>query len=252
MQECVPFFLEDAQHPQIRQAREHQAAMVAHITDGPDAYAAYYQANAHERPFEEQYETQPQDAHKVLPRVAVLRDRLGQLEKDRVRPIDGHLPVLLDCACNDGWMGVNLRGIVDYHGIDLNPGCVDRAKARHVRRGQFRAGDIHQATDLTAGFRPEGGYDYVVCFECLEHVPDPDATMAALVSVTKPGGRIFLSTPAGATEHGDLPTWWLVEPKGHVRVFTPTSFQQLLARYGTVEGILLGPDQVMVAELRLG
>jgi hypothetical protein len=156
MRECVPFFLEE-DHPQIRQAREHQAMMVAHITDGADAYAAYYQANVHEQPFEDQYQLQAAEAHKALPRVAILRESLEELEKDRVRTIDGRKPVLLDCACNDGWMGANLTGIVDYHGLDLNPGCIDRAKARHIRRARFLAGDIHQAAELTTGIRPEAG-----------------------------------------------------------------------------------------------
>lgn len=250
MQHCVPFLIDDEDHPAIRQAREHQAAMVAHITDGPDAYAAYYMANQHELPFEEQYGIEPGDAHNGIPRVEVLRENLKELEKDRVRSIDGKLPTLLDCACNDGWMGVNLKGLVDYHGLDLNPSCIERAKDRHIRRARFVAGDIHQAAELTQDFAPEGGYDYTVCFECIEHVPDPDATLAALVDVTRPGGRIFISTPAGATENGNLPKWWLVEPKGHVRAYTPRTFAELLERHGTLEGMLLGPDQVLVARLQ--
>jgi SAM-dependent methyltransferase len=245
MQECVPFFLQE-DHPLVDQARAAQAAMVEHITAGPDAYQAYYSTNEHEKPFEEQYGIEAADAHKHLPRLQLLR---SALEEKRVLPADGKLPLLLDCACNDGWVGVNLRGLVDYHGLDLNPSCVERAKARHIRRARFACGEIRDAPELTAEFRPAEGYDVVVCFECLEHVPDPQETMSALAALVRPGGRMFLSTPAGAVEGGDLPQWWLVEPKGHVRVFTPATFLELLEPWGNVDGIVLGPDQVMVARV---
>lgn len=247
MQRCVPYFLEDEAYPRIAQARTDQAAMVRHVTDGAEAYAAYYSSNSHEAPFEEQYGVKPMDAHERIPRAGLLRSAL--LENKRVVPADGANPVLLDCACNDGWMGANLAGIVDYHGLDLNPDCIDRARGRHIRRAKFAVGDLHQAAELTADIRPEAGYDVVVCFECIEHVPDPDATLEVLASLVRPGGQLFVSTPAGAVEQGNLPTWWHVEPKGHVRVYTPRTFTALLEPHGTVDGVALGPDQVLVARL---
>jgi 2-polyprenyl-3-methyl-5-hydroxy-6-metoxy-1,4-benzoquinol methylase len=38
-------------------------------------------------------------------------------------------------------------------------------------------------------------FDLVCCLETLEHVPDPDLALRELVAVTKPGGRIIVSTP---------------------------------------------------------
>lgn len=38
-------------------------------------------------------------------------------------------------------------------------------------------------------------FDMVVCLETLEHVPDHDKALRELVGVTKPGGRIIISTP---------------------------------------------------------
>jgi 2-polyprenyl-3-methyl-5-hydroxy-6-metoxy-1,4-benzoquinol methylase len=245
MQECVPFFLHE-DHPLIDQAREAQARMVAHITDGREAYRAYYSSNAHEQPFEEQYGIEASKAHEHLPRVALLRQAL---EEKRVLSADGQLPVLLDCSCNDGWMAANLRKMVAYHGIDLNPDCIERACDREVPRSRFVVGDLHDAVHLTEDLRPERGYDHVVCFEVLEHVADPAAAVAAALAVLKPGGFAYFSTPAGAIEHGDLPTWWLVEPKGHVRAFTPASFAELLAPHGGAQ-IAIGPDSVMVARVR--
>ena len=38
-------------------------------------------------------------------------------------------------------------------------------------------------------------FDLVVCLETLEHVPDHDKALKEIVAVTKPGGRIVVSTP---------------------------------------------------------
>jgi 2-polyprenyl-6-hydroxyphenyl methylase/3-demethylubiquinone-9 3-methyltransferase len=42
--------------------------------------------------------------------------------------------------------------------------------------------------------REAGQYDIVTCLEMLEHVPDPESTVAACVKLLKPGGHIFFST----------------------------------------------------------
>jgi hypothetical protein len=76
MQHCVPYFIDDAAHPQIQRARADQAAMVDHIVG--DTYATYYGANPHERPFEEQYGIEAGQAHEYLHRVRFLR---GWLEE---------------------------------------------------------------------------------------------------------------------------------------------------------------------------
>lgn len=249
MQQCVPYFLEE-DHPQVEQARKDQLAMVAHIIGGPEAYRDYYSTNEHERPFEEQYGVEASKAHEGIPRLALLRQALEE-NVDRISASAREpAPVLLDCSCNDGWMAANLRKMVTYHGIDLNPDSIERAIERDVPSSRFLVGDIHDAERLTRSLRPDGGYDIVVCFECLEHVPDPRTTMDVLAGLVRPGGQIFVSTPAGAVERGDLPRWWHVEPKGHVRVFTPRTFHELLSPYGDLgAGIAIGPDQVMVARV---
>jgi 2-polyprenyl-3-methyl-5-hydroxy-6-metoxy-1,4-benzoquinol methylase len=41
----------------------------------------------------------------------------------------------------------------------------------------------------------ESVFDVVVCLETLEHVPDHDRALREIVAVTRPGGRILVSTP---------------------------------------------------------
>ena len=243
MERCVPYFLQG--HPGIEQAREDQRQMCLHLID-PDAYAAYYATNVHERPFEEQYPGATVDnAHEVFHRLAFLRAGL-----ERQRQALGPLPGMrvLDVSCNDGWMAANLS-MANWtcDGLDLNPDCIQRAKLRKQAfplMGEFKVADFCDHSDDDMG-------DAVVCFETIEHVADPDEAVCVLTLHCKPGGRLYVSTPNSVDHGGDLPTWDLLEPKGHVRVYVPETFAELLQRHGTIERMELGPDNVMVAELSL-
>lgn len=246
MQHCIPYFLDDASHPAIAKAREDQAAMVDHIVG--DSYQHYYETNHHERPFEQQYDMKPEEAHEGLHRVRYLRRWL----EDQRGDADEFAPSLLDVACNDGWMAVNLEGLVNYTGIDLNNHCLKRAADRHVPGSTFLRGFAEDTLKLTTKVRPDDGYDVVVAFELIEHVRDPAVLLAAMRSVLKPGGSMFVSTPLGAGTGGDLPNWWFVEPKGHVRAFTPQSFGALLSRHGVTHieiSDTQGAGQLMVARV---
>ncbi len=245
MTSAVPWFVAD--HPDIVAARERQQQMCMHLID-PDAYAAYYATNVHERPFEAQYPGATVDnAHEVFHRLAFLRRGLGE----QIISGPGAHPHVLDLAMNDGWMIANLA-LAGYRcaGMDLNPDCVARAKVRVGRQasgvmGHLLCGDILTAPDEFVHHT----FDAVVAFEVVEHVADPDALLSVMRAMVKPGGRVYVSTPNGVDHGGDLPGWDHVESKGHVRVYTPTTFHALLSRHGTVERIEQGPDGVMVAEV---
>lgn len=224
MQECVPYILEH--DPEIARARADQAAMVDHIVG--DSYASYYETNHHEKPFEDQYGVEAASAHAHLHRVRFLRAWIEAQEGK---------PYLADLACNDGWMAVNLRELVGcYHGLDLNPHCLERAGDR-MPQCVFLRGFAEDAEKLTAKIRPDDGYDVVVAFELIEHVRDPDAVLEAMGDCAKPGGALFVSTPLGACTGGDLPNWHFVEPKGHVRAYTVRTFAELLARHSDVDEV---------------
>lgn len=264
--ECVPYILEG--DPEINRARAEQALKVDHIVGEDAAYGDYYATNGHERPFEEQYQQSAEEAHLHLHRVAFLRDWLSHQVGDRAFG-DGDQIALLDVACNDGWMAANLAGAfpqLTYTGIDLNPDCIERANARAVPGAQFSTGraedvgmirmreDGVSVNDPMGPMKPSEAFDVVVAYELVEHVRDPDAVLAAMASVCKPGGSLFVSTPLGACTGGDLPRWWVLEPAGHVRAYTPTTFAQLLTRHGRCDGISIcqaSQGELMVARVQV-
>ena len=241
--QAAPYFV--VGHPEFEEACRDQFEMVRHILE-PDTYGDYYGENPHERPFEEQYGIQPEDAHEHLYRVQFLRDGLRRQED-----LEAGLPLrVIDLSANDGWMAVNLAGaglakppLVAC--VDLHPGNVAIARRRAKTCASIDSvlrSDLHHIAD---GPR----YDAVVCFETLEHVVDPRGTLQVMVDLCAPGGRLYVSTPHEAIEQGNVPNWAHVEPKGHVRVFTSDTLGALLGEFGELGRFELGPDRVMVAEV---
>lgn len=241
LMQAAPYWI--AERPAVRQAREDQAEMTAHARD-PETYAAYYADNPHERPFEQQYGIAAERAHEHLYRVHFLRQGLAAEER---RDPDPSALSMVDLSANDGWLAENLAQLgytVDC--VDLNAGCVARARERKQR--EPRIGAIDQA-DFTRFTLPD--YDVVVLFETIEHVPDVERALDVACGLVRPGGTLYISTPDGAVEGGNLPEWDRVERKGHLRAIPAAEFRALLEPLGEVEAFEVGPDRVACARVRM-
>lgn len=81
-------------------------------------------------------------------------------------------------------------------------------------------------------------YDFINCHHALEHVPDPGATLAALVASLTPGGQVRISVPDGAGIEQALrePEWRAqkdaLHPLEHVNCFTADTLVRLAAGAG--------------------
>ena len=246
--ECVPYFLEHAKYDEIVQARDDQRRMVEHVLD-PKVYERYYADNPHERPFEEQYGITPEVAADHLPRVEYLRLGLNRLTHKLAVP-PGEIRVL-DLAGNDGWMAVNLwKGAgVACDVVDLGKATTKRARQRLKDAGA--PGFVHRgrADDLASldGVFGNVYYEAVVAYEVIEHVRDPQELLAAMAGRVEIRGEIYVSTPNGAMELGEIPNWDHVEHKGHVRVYTPDTLKAELRAAGLqVLDTTVGADNVIL------
>lgn len=241
---AVPYFVRD--HPEIVAARRDQRAMVLHILK-PDQYAAYYATNVHERPFEQQYGLTVEQAD-TLPRVAYLKQRIAELWPDAEKPLR-----ILDLGANDGWMAAHLGlaygEAIEVDCVDLHPDNIAGAKAR--RSAGAPIGRVLQR-DACGFSPPRRGYQAVVAFELIEHVPDASLLLQTMRWAVADDGWMFVSTPDGAVEGGNLPNWAHVEPKGHVRALREEDLRELCSTVGTVERVHRGEDRVMVAEVAPG
>lgn len=232
LMECAPYFVWT--DPGIWQARLDQREMTLHAFE-PEVYGSYYRENPNEAPFEHTG-IPVEEAHECFHRVQFLRDGLDKQAKALGRPAADLR--ILDLSMNDGWMLANLaaggygsKG--ELSGMDLNRDAVVRAEGRLEdldAGGDVICADLHTAADHF----PAGGFDAVVCFETLEHVPDPAATLDVMCRMVKSGGQIYVSTPQGAYEGGNVPDWARVESKGHLRAMTPSEVSGLLLERGKI------------------
>ncbi|HEX4066178.1 MAG TPA: class I SAM-dependent methyltransferase [Acidobacteriaceae bacterium] len=85
---------------------------------------------------------------------------------------------------------------------------------------------------------PGERFDLVTCFEVMEHVPSPEKTVAAMVSLLKHPGAILFSTlvqPANFDQIGL--NWWYASPRnGHISLYTTASLAMLFERHGMKVG----------------
>lgn len=72
-------------------------------------------------------------------------------------------------------------------GLEFNQAAIDQARQRGITL--LREDVADHASDHP------GAYDVVCAFQVLEHVPDPLAFVESMAALTRPGGRIILSTP---------------------------------------------------------
>ena len=240
LMDLAPYFIE--YRPAVHKARLDQREMTLHADD-PEVYRRYYGDNPGEAPFEV-HGIEISEAHEHFHRLAFLRSVLRE-RHDSLADLR-----LLDLSANDGWMAANLSdfgvGLIDC--MDLNTDACERARARREAYpgiGEVVQADLHTAAEH---FDP-GSYDAVVCFETIEHVPDPEAMLRAMAEMTKPEGRIFVSTPDGAFERGNLPAWSAVESKGHLRALPASDLTKLLHPHGLMEALDVG-QRVVVASVQ--
>ncbi len=134
---------------------------------------------------------------------------------------------VLDAGCGVGY-GSHFIGTLaeDVLGVDLSEDAIAYARERYGSETvEFRVMDL-AALDL-----PDASFDAVCAFEVIEHVPAPEAVLAELGRVLRPGGTLVVSTPQVArTTHSPD------NPFHHVE-YARADFEALL--HGSFDGVEL-------------
>jgi SAM-dependent methyltransferase len=143
---------------------------------------------------------------------------------------------ILDVGCGEGVLTeewAERLGDGPIVGIDLDD---PKLRAEWERRSrpnlEFRA---EEATSLSFG---DDEFDMATAIEVLEHVPEPEATLAEMARVAS--RSLLVSVPREPLWRGlnmARGAYWgsLGNTPGHVNHWSKRSFVSLLSRYGTVE-----------------
>ena len=102
------------------------------------------------------------------------------------------------------------------------------------RTGRIVTGDI-LAEGLPAAGLIEGSFDFIVAWDVLEHIAEPEQQMRRLHSLLKPGGRLYLTLPNSASPVARLSgKKWNMLLLEHLWYFDPVTLTKFLARCGFV------------------
>ena len=143
---------------------------------------------------------------------------------------------VLDVGCGEGVLTVEWAerlGDGRVVGIDLDDPKLRAEWAKRERPNlEFRA---EEATRLSFA---DGEFDLAAAIEVLEHVPDPEATLAEMARVAR--GHLLVSVPREPLWRGlnmARGAYWreLGNTPGHVNHWSKRGFVSLLSRYGAVE-----------------
>jgi 2-polyprenyl-6-hydroxyphenyl methylase/3-demethylubiquinone-9 3-methyltransferase len=100
---------------------------------------------------------------------------------------------VLDVGCGGGLLCEALaRAGASVSGIDLAPGMIEVARL-HATEQSLQI-DYRVAAAEAVAESAAGTFDIVTSMEMLEHVPEPEAMIATLARLVRPGGHLFLST----------------------------------------------------------
>ena len=131
----------------------------------------------------------------------------------------------LDIGCADGVFINEASALgMKVSGVELSPIAVDMALAKGL---DVTCGDITNLITIEK-------YDCITGFDVIEHVLDPRALIAEIVSRLKPGGYIVLTTPDIDSIFCRLmgSRWWFYIPEEHFHLFNQNLVKRLLELHG--------------------
>lgn len=111
-------------------------------------------------------------------------------------------------------------------GLELSGPAVEACQQRGLAVSQGPADAFHISA--------LGPADVVVMLDVIEHLPDPDSTLASVLSILKPGGILVITTGDWSSPLAKVMgrRWRLMTPPQHLFYFSPGNLARLCTRLG--------------------
>ncbi|MCB9526874.1 MAG: class I SAM-dependent methyltransferase [Myxococcales bacterium] len=136
---------------------------------------------------------------------------------------------LLDVGCGLGGFARAMRALagVRAEGLDFDPRCAPLAAELHglpVATGELRAQRY-----------PDGAFDVVTSWHCLEHTYDPGAELREMARIVAPGGWLVVEVPTpGPLARLFRGRWFFLQAPTHLYHLTKPALGALFAEAGLV------------------
>jgi SAM-dependent methyltransferase len=161
------------------------------------------------------------------------RGRLELIESALPSAPAGRRLLEIGCAYGHFLAAARDRGF-EVKGLEFSTAAAEQARARglHVEQGRLEA------------LPEEEGFDVVVFWDVIEHVPDPPAFLQAVRQVARPGGVIAFSCPYFDSVPAKVfrSRWWMLKPDEHIWHFTTRTLRRLFDEAGMpVEQLIRSP-----------
>lgn len=135
---------------------------------------------------------------------------------------------LLDIGCGRGVFFHELleRGF-EVHGIELGEFVDDSISNRCT---------VHVTDSLSSLRFPPESFDMVILWHVLEHLPNPQETMAEISRILSPGGRLAIAVPNYGSFQSRVTgrCWFHLDLPRHIFHFTQKGLRTLLADHGFI------------------
>jgi len=142
---------------------------------------------------------------------------------------------VLDLGCRSGALTRHFLEGNSVVGLDVDANALEKAAVLGIEPVQA---DVEEPLPFD-----DGSFDAVVAGELLEHLQFPDALVAEIRRVLRPGGVLAGSVPNAFRVQSRLRFLRGKPPEDdptHLRMFSPAALRELLARFERVELTFVG------------
>ena len=130
---------------------------------------------------------------------------------------------IIDVGCGIGELSKYLDGSVDFYGVELSSKSVEIAKS--LKRNVEQVDIVKSQEDF------KSKYDYVTCFQVLEHIENIHQFFGSIVSLCKKDGCMVLAVPDNDGFVGDAVNNILNMPPHHLLLWNHKSLSYLAEMY---------------------